>query len=281
MAKTSSDKLTRSLLEKFSMFVSERESRPVALSEVIRVVRERGLTVFAFGGTPRGVLHQGGFYRPRDLDLVFDDEHFEWFKFAFESFIQRRNRYGGLRLRIADMAVDAWPLSATWAFRNGLCSNPSFETLPRTTFLNIDGLVVELSPQKGKSRRVFEAGFFSAWRRKTLDINLRYNPHPSVCVARTLCISRRFGFRVSHNLARYLLEMLTTLPMEELISCQISHYGQVEFSADTLTMLRRHLEKHLDEASSLPFTLFQMDLPFTQEFEAAERCQEDSRTTTR
>ena len=262
MARARADSLQRALRKRFSTFVSRRKDRPAALSEVIRVVRQGGLTVFAFGGAPRGVLHEGGFYRPRDLDLVFDDEHFRVFQSAFESCILRRNSYGGLRLRITDMAVDAWPLGATWAFRTGVCSPPSFETLPRTTFLNVDGLVVELSPQRGKSRRVFEAGFFSAWQQKLLDINLRDNPHPSVCVARTLCISRRFGFRLSPALARYLWEMLTALPAEELLRSQVLHYGRIEFPADSLDAVRHHLERYLDLSTSSPFALFQMELPF-------------------
>jgi hypothetical protein len=273
MAKVAPGDFTRVLRDRFSVFVSQRVDRPSALSEVIRLVRQRGLTAFAFGGIPRGLLHHGGLYQPRDLDLVFDDNHFEFFESAFSEFIQRRNSYGGLKLRIQGMAVDAWPLGATWAFRTGLCSEPSFEKLPLTTFLNVDGVVVELAPEKGKARRIYEAGFFSAWKQRVLDINLRDNLHPSVCVARTLSIAERFGFRISHDLAAYVWEMLTTIPMEELLSGQANHYGQVSYSADKLGILRQSLAEYISSSSLLPFSLFpvvidQMELPFTEEFAA-------------
>jgi hypothetical protein len=262
MAKLSPNDVPKVLREKFSIFVSRRVHRPAALSEVLHFVRQRGLLVFAFGGVPRGVLHYGGFHRPRDLDLVFDDHHFEFFASAFEGFIQRRNSYGGLRLRIRDMAVDAWPLSATWAFRTGICSDPSFEKLPHTAFLNVDGLVIELSPKKGKPRRIFEAGFFTAWDSKVLDINLRENPYPGICVVRTLCIARRFGFRLSHALAWYLSEMLAELAMEELISSQIKHYGHIEFSVNDLAAIRQSLANYLSTSSLVPYSVFhQMELP--------------------
>jgi len=267
MVKQNPDDLARLLRENFSAFVSQQGGRPAALLEVIRVVRQRGLTVFAFGGIPRGVLHHGRYYQPRDLDLVFDDQHFEFFESIFERLIQRRNSYGGLRLRIQNMSVDAWPLSATWAFRSGILEEPSFEKLPFTTFLNADGVVIELSADKGRSRRIYEAGFFSAWNNRVLDINLRDNPFPAVCVARSLCISRRFGFRLSHSLATYLVEMLSTRPMTELLETQVKHYGQIEFSADSLRKICQSLEDHLSGNSHAPFTLFaasadQIEMPF-------------------
>lgn len=261
MAKEAQYDLTQILRERFSLFVSRRDDRPAALSEVIQFVRQRGLTVFAFGGIPRGVLQRGPLYTPRDLDLVFDDQHFEFFECAFESFVERKNSYGGLRLRIKDMAVDAWPLRSTWAFRTGLCSNPSFETLPRTTFLNVDALIVELSPPKGRGRRIYEAGFSSAWKQKVLDINLPDNPHPGICIARTLSISRRFGFKLSNALASYVFEMLNDLSFEEVIRSQINHYGYVEFPTDSLSSIKRVLAENLS-ASVSPVSLFhQLELP--------------------
>jgi len=98
---------------------------------------------------------------------------------------------------------------------------------------------------------------------------IKPQPH---CVARTLCISRRFGFQLSYVLASYLWEMLTTLPIEDLISSQISHYGQVEFSADYLSTFRQDLEDYLSTSSSLPFSLVhQMEFPFKQESKENEQ----------
>jgi hypothetical protein len=244
------------LRQRFAEFACRRNTPVHPVLDTLANLRNRGWTAFMFGGIPRGVFDDGKNYRPRDLDLVFDDEHFPYFESAFEHCLEKRNSYGGLRLRINDMAVDAWPLSATWAFREGLVKNPSFENLPLTTFLNIDGLILEAVTKPGKKRRVYEAGFFGAWRHKILDINLRENPHPGTCLARTLSISKRYGFRISHRLSMYLWDLLATRPLVEFEAAQVHHYGQIEFQSGELVDIRRQLEGHLISSSLFPISLF-------------------------
>jgi hypothetical protein len=256
MAKNDCDCLEQRLRHRFAEFVSYRNTAVLSVLNTLKTMRMRGWTAFVFGGIPRGVFDDGKKYQPRDLDLVFDDEHFSCFESAFERCVQRRNSYGGLRLRIHNMAVDAWPLRATWAFREGCIAEPSFEKLPSTTFLNIDGVVVETVPPPGRKRRIYEAGFFAGWSQRTLDINLRDNPHPAICIARTLHISRRYGFKISHRLSMYVWQMLTARPLAEIEAAQASHYGQVEFGREQLADLRHRLEAHLSSCSLFPVALF-------------------------
>jgi hypothetical protein len=204
------------------------------------------------------VFDDGKKYLPRDIDLVFDDEHYSFFESTFEQHIVKRNNYGGLKLEINDFRIDAWPLSSTWAFRNGILPDPSFEKLPATTFLNIDAVIVEAVPPKFRKRRIFDAGFFSGWRDRTLDINLRDNPYPAICVARTLHLSKAFGFRLSYNLAKYIHEMLTKIPIMELLSAQQSHYGKMEFDVARLFEIYQKLEKHLEGTIPQPIALFSL-----------------------
>src|SRR5262249_49920409 len=131
-----------------------------------------------------------------------------------------------------------------------------FEKLPRTTFLNIDGIIVEAVVPKGRARRVYESGFFEGWNERTLDINLRENPHPGICVARTLHISKRHGFKVSHRFSMYLWQVLATRPLKEVETAQASHYGRVEFGHEQLDRVRQRLEKHLNSDSLFPLALF-------------------------
>ena len=244
------------LRNRFAAFVTRRGGRLETLIETADIFRARGWTAFAFGGAPRGVYDKGNQYSPRDVDLVFDDSHFSFCESAFESYFLRRNSYGGLRLQIKNLAVDAWPLSATWAFREGYVQNPSFEKLPCTSFLNVDGIIIELIPAKGKRRRVYECGFFSGWESQTLDINLVKNPHPSICVVRTLHISKAFGFRLSPRLAVYMWDMLGRLTVGALEMAQLKHYGHIEFEARALLKHRQLLERHLNTSPLLPIALF-------------------------
>lgn len=226
------------------------------LIETVQLMKSRGWTAFVFGGTPRGVYDNGRSYQPRDLDLVFDDEDFLSFESAFDQYIIRTNSYGGLRLNVNGLSIDAWSLGNTWAFREGRLKNPSFENLPATTFLNVDGIVVELNPRKGKGRRVYERGFFNGWQQKTLDINLRENPHPPICVVRTLYMSKRFGFRLSQRLAKYLYEMLEKFELVQFEKAQLKHYGNIEFSIRALMGIQLALEDKLAVNSLFPISIF-------------------------
>jgi hypothetical protein len=248
--------LEEALRRRFSEFVSSRGVRIDAVLHTMQTMRTRGWTVFFFGGVPRGVFDDGKNYQPRDLDLVFDDDHYSSFESAFEHHIVKRNNYGGLKLEVKGFRIDAWPLSSTWAFRKGILSEPSFKRLPQTTFLNIDAVVVEAVPPKFRKRQIFDGGFFAAWRDKILDINLKDNPYPAICVARSLHLSKYFGFQLSHNLAAYIHENLAETPIMELLDAQTSHYGFIEFDAKQLLKVYQMLEHHLGGTDSDPLALF-------------------------
>ena len=104
-------------------------------------------------------LH-GGRSEFRDFDLVFSDASFEAFKQHFERCIVKKNRFGGIKLRIDAFEIDAWPLSMTWAFRQALVADTSFANLPKTTSLKVDSIVVELVPRRGRPRRTTKTGSF-------------------------------------------------------------------------------------------------------------------------
>ncbi len=242
--------------KRFADFISRRSRGLDDLIKTTEIFRSRGWTAFAFGGTPRGVYDNGMRYKPRDLDLVFDDNDFNFFQSAFSKYILRRNSFGGLKVQINDLIIDAWPLSATWAFRHGYIANPSFENLPSTTFLNVDGIIIELIPKKSKKRRCFENGFFSGWKEKTLDINLTENPYPSICVIRTLHIARNFGFRISRTLAIYLYDMMSRIASSILIKAQLKHYGKIEFEIKDLHGFQWILENFLANDTAPSIALF-------------------------
>jgi len=261
--------LEAELRKNFKAFLRSQGSPITPLWDALNLLRSKDWTAFSFGGVPRGILEVKTKYRPRDLDLVFDDKAFSEFEEAFASTIQRRNSYGGLKLKFNGLDIDAWPLSATWAFRHGLVKDVSFRTLPHTTFLNIDGIVIEANPKKGKARRIYEAGFFDGWINNILDINLIENPHPEICFARTLHISKRFGFKISHRLAKYLWEIFESSSIIELQEAEKKHYGGQQFSGSELLEIFKKLEKELDH-TLFPVQLFppkanQLELAFSRQ----------------
>jgi hypothetical protein len=233
------------LRKQFKAFVSSRGPASHPLLATLNFLRSEKCTAFTFGGIPRGVLDEGSKYNPRDLDLVFDDEHFGVFESAFRNYVERRNNYGGLKLNYGGLTIDAWPLSSTWAFRQGLVKDISFEKLPSTVFLNIDAVIVEATAARGKTRRVYESGFFKAWASGILDVKLIENPHPAICFARTLHLAKRFGFKLSPLLATYMWRMFEETPIGGLLAAQEKHYGRVEFEPTELYEVFKKLKKGL------------------------------------
>lgn len=240
------------LRRSFTDFLARQRENAGALLDA---VRERRWKAFVFGGTPRGVMQEGPGYRPRDLDIVFDDADFEKFAATFSEHITRRTRFGGLHLRIKNTEVDAWPLSATWAFREGLISDVSFKSLPRTAFFNADAIVVALTPE-ARGREFYEAGFERAWRDGALDINLKTNPFPALCVVRAFRLASSFRFHFTPKLVEYLAEHFDNLTEKELTQVQESHYGTIYFPSNRLTQLRRLTISHWKNTPLLPFQPF-------------------------
>jgi len=230
---------------RMTAFLNRRERWCAPLVKAVREIRERRWQAFLFGGTPRGIYADGNSYSPRDIDIVMDDHAFAELESSYQQFIVRRNRFGGLHLIINRIPFDAWPLSKTWAFHNGHVREASFEALPRTTFLNIDAIAVELSPAPGRGRLLFEHGFFDGWMRRTLDINLEINPYPALCAVRSIHLSRFFHFNLSHRLATYIFRVFAEQGEEQLLEVQNSHYGRIIYDAAALKAIRVHLGSFL------------------------------------
>ncbi len=259
------EKIRKDIRQSFTVFLRHQREATGAIHDA---VREHKWKAFVFGGTPRGVLDEGPTYRPRDLDLVFDDAHFAEFAKTFAERITRRTRFGGLHLRVNNMEIDAWPLSGTWAFREGLVGDVSFEALPQTTFFNADAIAISLTPQT-RGREFYEAGFQNAWEKKVLDINLEKNPFPALCVVRAFRLASSFHFHFAPKLVRYLADNMDALGDEELMNVQQSHYGTIHFSKSHLARLRKVVSEHWKKTPLLtlqPFGQlgFQMRIPETR-----------------
>lgn len=216
-----------------------------ALREIREDARKNQWEAFLFGGVPRTFWISGPSARVRDFDLVFRDDAFVELSEVYSKRILRTNRFGGIKMEINGIDIDAWPLSSTWAFRQGLVTQPSFENLPRTTFLNIDSIAVELAPTRGKPRRLFEFGFFRALRNQMLEICLKANPFPELCAIRSLRLSATLGFGFSTDLARYVLEIIEAGSVDVLREIQLQHYGRIWCDRDDLFTFASRLRSAL------------------------------------
>ncbi|MGI5864914.1 MAG: hypothetical protein ACOX6T_23085 [Myxococcales bacterium] len=212
------------------------------LDVIEQAADRRGWRPLLFGGTLRDLLIEGC-PPPRDLDFVVPGVSLEELRAELGGHVERRTRFGGLRLRIRALPVDIWPLEQTWAFANGLVADPSPATLPRTTFLSAEAAAVEIWPREGRTRTIHSSGLFESFATSCLEINLEENPYPALCVARSLLTARKLGFSLGPRLAAYLDHQGTRLGMDEIEQAQVAHYGDVvlprEAMREDLQAIRR------------------------------------------
>jgi hypothetical protein len=174
---------------------------------------------------------------------------------AFAAETRRRTRLGGLHLVVGSVPFDVWSLERTWAFQ--VCPTrrePTFAELARTTFLNVEGVAVELTgPGEGT---IHDGGLFEAVTSRTLEINFEPNPSPVQCVVRSLVTAAQLRFAIGPKLARYLTAQGQKVSAEELAEVGRAHYGHLrwDFSA-----LRAWLDALRDEPT--PEALSPLGLP--------------------
>ena len=120
--------------------------------------------VFLFGGLPRDLAVAGPSYLPRDVDMVIAGATIDQIAHIVPGRDMRHNRFGGINFVIDNWSVDVWPIDRTWAFLKHWDKDISMANLPKTTFLNVEAIAVELRTTRGRARRVYEHHFFEGVR---------------------------------------------------------------------------------------------------------------------
>jgi hypothetical protein len=152
---------------------------------------------------------------------------------VFHDVVVRKTRFGGLHLNVSGWLIDVWPLPETWALKELSIVGKDFESLTRTTFLNVEAVTIDLAVRRGV-RRVYSSGFFEAVKSRTLDINLEENPFPELAAVRALITASKLRYNLSKRLARYVVYYTHRTPLEQLVDIQFNHYGLVKCDKDLL-----------------------------------------------
>lgn len=226
--------LLKAMLQKeVDSFFRRQETSWEAVSEITETIRRHKWKAVLFGGTLRSLLISRYLYRqagrPRDIDIVIQGPPREILRHLFEKLVTRETRFGGLQLRKAEWLFDVWPLERTWGIMEDRLSNPQFSYLPRTTFLNVEAIAVDVWPPPGGEREIYAGDdqFFRAIIDRVVEVNRIENPFPSLCVVRALVMTHDLGFRIGPRLARYIADQGPAIPEAELEQIQEKHYGHV------------------------------------------------------
>jgi hypothetical protein len=249
------------LRNRVSRFLSSRARLKAPLISVLRRFSERRLHAVIFGGTLRDLMVHGPRTEPRDVDVVVDGASVEDLARLFQDVVVRRTRFGGLHLNVKGWMVDVWPLSDTWALRELGIGSRDFQALTRTTFLNIEAVVIDLTNRRRVGRKIYSSGFFEAVRTRTLDINLEENPFPELSAIRTLITASTVRYGLSRRLARYVVHHLSSAPLECFVDVQLSHYGRARLGTETLYAWLKIIREQISTQAIIRVPLEPAQLP--------------------
>jgi hypothetical protein len=245
MADLEMEKLEKLLNERMKDFITDRCAATGPYLDAIQRFRHLRGNVFLCGGAVRDLLLSNKFI-PRDLDIILgpwlDLDHIAD---LFADHHVRKNCYGGLSIRVEQHSVDVWLLYKTWAYEKSFVEVRDFIDYPKTTFLNVDAIAVELFSFKQQKRRIYEKGFFDAILNKTIEINLEENANPPVAVARAINIARKFRFAIGPKLAKYIVYFAKKTGCDELFNLYMRRYNPVHFSIECLDSYIKVLNEHL------------------------------------
>jgi hypothetical protein len=253
------------LRERIGRFFASRARERRQLLRTLKTLNGFSAPVYIFGGVIRDLMLSGPSISPRDVDLVVGRIDLHDMTTVFAEGLQRRNRFGGLHVAIHGWHFDVWPLAETWAFRRNSVTPVTFEMLPKTTFLNIEAVVVRLDTRKWRYREIYTRGFFEALLTRTLEINCVANPYPILCVVRSLLMAAKLNFSIGPKLADYICEHTRTAGVDELMDVQLQHYKRHVYDEDTFNRWLSAItsQRKLSKMSPvrLPLNISQLNLP--------------------
>jgi hypothetical protein len=184
---------------------------------------------------------------PRDLDIILGYVPNKELVALFSRNIRGRTGLGGLKLQVKDWSVDLWRLQDTWAFREKKVAGTGFSDYPKTTFLDIDAVAVELLSIRRQKRRIYSQGFFEAISNKIIELNFQENPEPAKCIVRALQIADRFAFRIGPKLASFIASYMRHVDVQELADIYQRRYSSAHVTADKLHNCMKSIEVQLRE----------------------------------
>jgi hypothetical protein len=113
-----------------------------------RLMTRNNFSCCIFGGSLRDIFILGDKATPRDVDIVLSDiNEFELFKdrvLKNKKIKVLHNFFGGLKLEFKNQFCDVWALQNTYALQKETKDPPSLCSLPYTTFLNTEAIILDL-----------------------------------------------------------------------------------------------------------------------------------------
>lgn len=178
------------------------DSHPPAL-RLFRSLESAG-NLYLIGGILREYLDHHEFSFLRDMDIIIQVRDRTAWNDIIKKYSFYTNRFGGHKLVCDGLLIDIWPIEDTWAYRNHVIQCPPEEylhNLPKTVFLNIDGIVYDWT-----SETWYDSEYRQAINSHLLDVVLPQNPQIPLNVLRAFVLADRYHLSFSSELTKIIYQ---------------------------------------------------------------------------
>jgi hypothetical protein len=238
------ENLKRDLRVRLGRFVGAESRRCHAhLYRTLEEIRKTGYPAYLCGGAVRDLLLSNSV--PRDLDIILGYVSNQTISGLFPENVKGSTGLGGVKLQVKDWTIDMWGLKDTWAFRDGVITGNGFSDYPKTTFLDIDAIAIQLFASGTKAREIHSKGFFEAIASKTIELSYEDNPAPAKCIVRALRVADKFKFAIGPKLASYMVSYVDKHDIEELTEIYQRRYTSKSITLDIFYSYMKSIKEQL------------------------------------
>jgi hypothetical protein len=171
----------------------------------------------------------------RDLDLVIKLPENKNIESIIKNYHYIKNSFGGFKIKIKGINIDLWEIEKTWAIKTNKIEMMLFDTynLPNTSFFNFSSVIFILNYKQFIPTQEF-IEFINS---KEIDLVLKENPLPQLCIVNTFYYQKKYRLKVSKNLKEYIVDNFNNYTESDYNSIQLKHFKSIIFNYIQLKML--------------------------------------------
>ncbi len=156
--------------------------------------------VYIFSGIIRNFLL--GFSENRDVDVVIANlKSLTLSKELLYECKIKRNSFGGFKLVIDNLTIDAWGIESTWGL---LLKKMRFtpNSLIRTAFFNFSAIAYDYN----RKRFIYGDEVCRFLRTRAVDVVFPENPNKTLCILNTIYYAKKYKFPIAYSLCKWVFK---------------------------------------------------------------------------
>ena len=238
------------LKQRVSRFVTPPEKyKEFGAKSFIKDVEELGEAAI-FGGLLRDLSLDSSRTFTSDIDLVVETDDDRGLASKMEKYGAIKNSFGGFRLQFHKWKIDIWPLRKTWAIKEGLVKEESFEGLLKTTFFDWDAVVFNLT----KSKILSIDNYLEKLTERVVDINLKENPNNIGIIVRALRLLEKRNAKFTWDLSEHVFNGIESYGLSRILEDELDSYNYNILSESFIASVHMDLRKYLENFDEIPFS---------------------------